>query len=130
MNSLILHKEVLSFCKITLYQDYVYVIMNEGVTVKPEHNEILVKLALQYYKNEKFVYITHRINSYSVNPTIYIETAKISNLAGFIVIKPKAEFIKTEDIESLFFNKPFIKCTTIEKAIEYKNILLQDYIIS
>lgn len=126
MNSLILHKEVLSFCKITLYQDYVYVIMNEGVTVKPEHNEILVKLALQYYKNEKFVYITHRINSYSVNPTIYIETAKISNLVGFIVIKPQEETIKTEDIESLFFNKPFIKCNTLDKAIEYKDSLLQD----
>lgn len=127
MNNAILHNEVLPFCEITLYKDYIYAIMNEGITVQPEHNDILVKLALQYYSDKNFVYITHRINSYSVNPTIYIETAKIVNLVGFIVVKPPMELIKTEDIESLFFNKPFIKCTSLKKAIALKNRLLQVY---
>jgi len=36
--------------------------------------------------NEAFVYITHRVNSYSVDPTIYISVSKIENLVGFAVV--------------------------------------------
>jgi hypothetical protein len=60
--------------------------MHEGTNVLPENNKILLEVANEYFKNQAFVYITHRINSYSVDPQIYLETAKIENLKGFAVV--------------------------------------------
>lgn len=65
--------------------------MNEGITVIPEYNDILISLANTYFPQRDFVYITHRKNSYSVDPTIYIETSKISNLRAFVVIAQQFE---------------------------------------
>ncbi len=61
-------------------------IMHEGVNVSPDYNDALLQVAETYFKNKPFVYITHRINSYSVDPKIYHETSKIKSLKGFAVV--------------------------------------------
>ena len=104
------------FADIHIYGSYMIVIMNEGVHITPEHNQVLINITDTYYKNKKFVYITHRINSYSVDPKVYIETSKIENLAGFCVVSKNHKALANAEIEKLFLNKPVEVFTTLDDA--------------
>ncbi len=114
------------FCTLKVYSDYVLAVMNEGITVSPEHNDILIEISKKHFSNKNFVYMTHRVNSYSVNPEVYFKTAQIANLSGFIVISNSPLQEHQTRIEKMFFNKPFQKFDTIEEAIIWKNVLLNE----
>lgn len=112
------------FCTMHIYSTYMVVIMNEGVTIKPGHNQILLNVVDTYYKNKSFIYITHRINSYAVDPAIYLETSKIKNLAGFAVVSKDYKAKSNAEIEKLFLNKPFEIFNTLEDAISWAKSLI------
>ncbi|TXE05964.1 hypothetical protein ES711_14085 [Gelidibacter salicanalis] len=95
------------FCDIEIYEDYVVVMINEGVTVMPKHNTILINIVDTYFRHREFVYITHRVNSYAVDPSIYLETSKIKNLRVFVVVSKDYKAKANAEVEMLFFNKPF-----------------------
>jgi hypothetical protein len=120
-------KEVLNFdfCKMSVYDNYLVVVVNEGVDVKPDHNNVLVEVAETYFSDTSFVYITHRLNSYSVDPKIYFETAKIKNLKGFSVVSSNYKAKVNAQIEQMFFNKPFEIFSTIEEAFSWADNLIK-----
>jgi hypothetical protein len=111
------------FCEVHIFDLYMIVIMNEGITVSPSNNQILLNIVDTYYKNKKFVYITHRIHSYSVNPAIYKETSKINNLIGFAIVSSDYKAKSNAEIEKLFLTKPFEVFSTIEEAIIWSQSL-------
>lgn len=74
------------FCEFSIFDNFIIAVMNDGVTVLPEHNLILVELSEKHFKNRPFAYITNRINSYSVDPKVFNETSKIENLIAFAVV--------------------------------------------
>ena len=112
------------FCEMHIYDHYMVVVMNEGVTITPSHNQILLNIVDTYYKNKKFVYITHRLNSYAVDPAIYFETSKIENLAGFTVVSKDFKAKSNAEVEKLFLNKPFEIFDTLEEAITWAKSIL------
>lgn len=118
---------LLDFGLIEIFEDYIKVTINEGVTVSPEHNDVLLEMVEKHYKNKAFLYLTHRINSYSVNPTIYLETAKIENLIGFAVVSDNPIQIKQTKLEKAFFNKELRRFDDVESALQWKNELLDKY---
>ncbi len=113
------------FCDMQIYDHYMITIMKEGVTITPEHNKVLLNIVDTYYSHKQFVYITHRLHSYSVNPAIYFETSKIQNLAGFAVVSKDFKAKSNAEIEKLFLNKPFEVFNTIEEAISWANSILK-----
>lgn len=118
-------KLIFDFCEIHIYDHYMIVTINTGVNLSVEHNATLTNIADTYYKNKSFVYITHRINSYSVDPAIYKETSKINNLAGFCVVSKNYLAKSTAQIEKLFLNKPFEIFDTVEEAIEWSKSVMK-----
>ncbi|WP_411894967.1 hypothetical protein [Winogradskyella sp. A2] len=114
----------LEFCDIAIYDNYLVVIMKEGVNLKPEHNSVLIDVANKYYTDSEFVYITHRINSYSVDPKIYYETAKIENLKGFAVVSEDFKAKSNAEVEKMFFNKPFEIFYKLDEALKWANDLI------
>ena len=115
-------KLALDFCDIHIYDSYMIVTINTGVNITEHHNETLTNIADTYYRNKQFVYITHRINSYSVDPAVYKETSKISNLAGFCVVSKNFMAKSTAQIEKLFLDKPFEIFDTLQDAIEWAQL--------
>lgn len=111
------------FGKVSIYDNYLIAVMNEGITVTPNLNDVLATIADSYYKNKNFVYITHRVHSYAVDPSIYFKTSQISNLVGFAVVSGKKIVIDNTDLESSFLSKPFKSFTNIEDAITWANTL-------
>lgn len=114
----------LHFCDLSIYDNYLVVFMHEGTNVLPENNKILLEVANEYFKNQAFVYITHRINSYSVDPQIYLETAKIENLKGFAVVSNVYKAKSNAEVEKMFFNKPFCIFSELNEAVAWANELV------
>jgi len=106
----------LKYCSITFYDFYMVVVMNEGINVSQKENNELTDLAFKHYGSQPFVYITHRLNSYSVDPNIYFETSKIPNLMGFAVVTTKYHAKINAQIEKQFLKKPFEVFPDLEAA--------------
>lgn len=113
------------FGEVTIYKNYLVAIMNEGVTISPNLNDVLERISKEYFADTKFVYITHRINSYAVDPSIYFKTSKIENLAGFAVVTGKKIVIDNTDLESSFLTKPFKAFSNLENAISWAKKLCE-----
>ena len=99
--------------------------MNEGVNVAEAQNKILIDIIGNFYIDKPFVYITNRINSYSVDPHIYPVTAKVKNLVGFAVVSKEYKAKVNAKIEQMFFNKPFEIFSTLEEAQDWANDLVK-----
>jgi hypothetical protein len=115
----------LKFCTLSFFDNYVISVINEGEHVDYTLNKILIKKIEKRF-NKPFIYITNRINSYSVDPNIYPRTTEVKNLAGFAVVS-KAHMAKVNaQIEQMFFGKPFEIFSELEEAIAWaKKILKQ-----
>lgn len=106
-----------SFGVAEIYDDYIIMVMNEGVNVTREHNKELVKLAENTYAGKKFGYITHRKHSYSVDPRTYTDTSKIKNLVAFAVVSNEKIIMSNVELEKLFLKKPIRHFEKLEDAI-------------
>lgn len=114
------------FGKVTIHDNYIITVMNEGITVLPSLNDTLEDIAYTYFFNKKFVYITHRKNSYAVDPNIYFRTSKIPNLIGIAIVSGDKIIIDNSELESKFFDKPFKKFNKLNDAISWANQLCLD----
>ena len=110
----------------TIYDNYVVVVINEGVNITPDHNNVLVEVTNTHFLDKPFVYITHRINSYSVDPKIYYETSKIENLKGFAVVSENYKAKVNAEIEKMFFKKPFETFNKMENAFTWAINLIKE----
>ena len=108
-----------------IYDNYMRVVINEGITVSPEDNNTLLEMVENHFKNKPFVYISHRIHSYAINPTVYFETAKIKTLVGLAVVSDSPLQINQTQIEKTFFNKELKHFHDMESALVWKEELLK-----
>lgn len=113
------------FCEMHIYESYLIVTINDGIHLSPDKNEVLAEIAEIYYNNKQFVYITHRKNSYSVDPAIYIQTSRIKNLCGFAVVAGVSLAKGNAEIEKLFLKKPFEIFSTTDDAVNWAKRITQ-----
>lgn len=111
----------LSFCKMIFSQNYVICNIHEGETVSVEKSNLQTEVILDHYQDKPFVYITHRIHSYSVDENIYADTSKIENLVGFVIVSSSKASIKNALFEQMFLDKPFEIFEDLEDAILWAN---------
>jgi hypothetical protein len=84
---------------------------------------VLVEKAQTFYKDAPFVYLTHRVNSYAVDTSIYSKTSQLENLIGFGVISKNYLAKSNAEIEKLFLSKPFRIFDSLDDAIEWAKTL-------
>ncbi|MEW7292789.1 SpoIIAA family protein [Aquimarina penaris] len=118
----------LEFCTAELYNDYAIVVMKKGVTVSPNYIGTFLEIVNKHYKNRPFVYISHRVNSYSVNPATHLESSKVPSLIGVAVVSDDPlQKIQTK-VEKPFFEKEFQHFDTLEEALKWKDEIIKKYI--
>lgn len=114
------------FCTIDVYDNFVISTINKGFHLTPDKNKILEDIANEYFSDKLFAYISHRKYSYSVDPSIYIQTSKIKNMVGMAVVA-KAPLAKgNAEIEKLFLDKPFEIFTDLDDAIAWAKSLVSN----
>jgi len=115
----------LKFCTLKFYNNYVISVINEGEHVDNKINKKLIDIINAHYKTP-YVYITHRVHSYSVDPHIYSTTTSVKNLVGFAVVSNDYISKNNAKIERLFFGKPFEVFTELNDAIIWAEDLVKN----
>ncbi len=98
--------------------------IRSGVTVTPEHNKMLKEIIDNHFMNKPVVYISNRINSYSVDPLTYLATSKIFNILGMAVIAKKDMVKNNALFEGNFYGKPFEVFDTLSDAVAWAHKLI------
>lgn len=115
---------IIDFAKIAIHDRFMIVEVNTGVHLNPDHHDVLEEVAKLYFKDDPFIYITHRKNSYSVDPIIYKKTSQLKSLVGFAVVVDVPVSKANAEIEKLFLNKPFEIFQSLDNAIVWAKKVL------
>ena len=111
------------FGDVFIFDGYIVSEMKEGVTINwDEHMTNVSDDIAQFSGNDgsNFIYISHRIHSYSVMPSDWLKFYKQSyTLKGYgIVGYSKSSFLNVV-IENLFFPKKIKRFANLETAIQW-----------
>lgn len=112
----------LGFGKVIIHENILIAKLNEGILFDIESNRKLLELGKEIFKDQNYGYISHRINSYAVDPLVYFESANTGNLKAIAVVSHSEMTRKNaEMVESKFYkdNNCFGVFTTLEEAVEW-----------
>ncbi|MGB7842845.1 MAG: hypothetical protein WBL21_08655 [Salinimicrobium sp.] len=77
--------------------------LHEGVLLDVENNRKLLALGHDTFKGENYGYISHRVNSYAVDPMVYRESADHPQLRAIAVVSDKEMVRKSAQLEKNFY---------------------------
>lgn len=100
--------------------------LNEGIIFDISHNKELLDLAQKRFNMFPYGYISNRVNSYSINPLIHLESANVENLISIAIVSKNPLVRQNTIIEKQFFrNKSsFEVFENLEEAIQWTNTQL------
>lgn len=112
---------ILPFGKLKIENRIVIAEINEGVHLTLELSEEIILSVFNSIGDQPTMYISNRINSYSVDPIIYNTVSQIKNILGIAVVNNIENVKNSVQIEKLFFKNKFKHFNTIDEAISWSN---------
>tara|TARA_B100000949_G_C14172123_1_gene403791 strand:+ start:240 stop:704 length:465 start_codon:yes stop_codon:yes gene_type:complete len=109
---------------IYFYGNIAIVEAKEGVTLSYKNAFPVLVKGLTYLKVSSWVYISNRINSYSLIPQDYKYLEKVPTLKGIAVVAKSNIGVKNTEVEAAFFNKPFVSFSNLTEAYNWGKDLL------
>ncbi|QCX01624.1 hypothetical protein FGM00_16450 [Aggregatimonas sangjinii] len=99
---------------------------NEGVHVTKENAAEPIRLAKELCGTEKpLVYISHRLHSYSMDPTGYEAVTKMfPNFRGFAIVSNNRYRRMLANLERLFIKRPIRVFYDLDRAFQWAETLL------
>jgi len=76
----------LDFGSVSIHEDFIVAKMNEGILFDISKNETLLEMGTEVFQGKPYAYISHRVNSYAVDPMVYKQSAKFPNLKVIAVV--------------------------------------------
>ncbi len=90
--------------KVTFYDNYLIIEVAEGVSFDYQKAKELSRLTNLHFEGRPFGYISHRINSYSIEATDYTKIKEVfPNLEAFAVVVFNRVQESSVRIENMFF---------------------------
>ncbi len=117
-------------CGILRVQDRILINeMDEGALLDVETNRRILEIGSEIFNNEVFGYISHRINSYAVNPMVYRDSAEHPLLKAIAVVSQSEMRRENARIEQQFYtNKNSFKIfSSLEEAVTWMNEIINSY---
>lgn len=109
---------VLDFGALEFHENLAIGIINEGVDLSQEQESEIFSYCTRQFGEEDFVFISHRINSYSFNPFMHKEVANMQeHLKAYAVVARTPAQRLSFAIEKLFFKKPCSFFLNMEDAM-------------
>ena len=116
----------LEFTILDFYDDYVLSRPRAGELLGAQQVADLVEVCSDHYGDRDFVYLSYRINEYTVNPTIYLNLEEIRNLAGIGVIITENSSLASANFEKNFSKVPYEIFMELEDALEWVQKILKE----
>ena len=103
--------------------------MNEGALLDVETNREILQIGCNNFGTEFFGYISHRINSYAVNPMVYRESAEHPQLKAIAVVSENKLVRETARLEQQFYTNKnsFEIFSSLEEAKEWMKEQINSY---
>lgn len=114
----------LKFATLKFYKDFVVSKIKEDIVLDKNYTDELVKACSGIYMGKKFIYISLRFNSYNVDPTIYVNLEKTTNLWGIAIVSENAAALEMAVFEKNFAKFPFEIFTEFEQALTWAKEIL------
>ncbi|WP_299522705.1 hypothetical protein [Winogradskyella sp.] len=111
--------------EIFVFDDFLVKQIKEGESIDKEELEIFNEVLEKHFKNKNMAYISNRITSYSVNPLVYKEAEKISNMVAVAIIPATPKMRANAEYERQFYNKPFGIFDNLSKAIKWVHKIIE-----
>lgn len=121
------HYYDLDYTEVFIFDQFLINQIRDGVTITPKHNKKLREIVNSHFKNKPVVYISNRVNSYSVDPITYLGTSKIHNLLAIAIVAEKKINRTNAVFESSFYNKPFEVFPTLSEAISWVESVIKEH---
>lgn len=110
-----------------LYEKFAVIEAREGATLSYRSGFTLLVKGLNIYGATPWIYISNRVNSYSVVPTDYKYLNKVPTLKGLVIVSQEKSKMNNAHLEKEFFKKPFIIVSSLAEAYEWgKERLAED----
>jgi hypothetical protein len=111
----------LDFGKITFEANILIAELNEGILLDVENNRKLLEIGRKTFNNGSYGYISNRVNSYGVNPMVYLESASTPALKAIAVVTTNPVCRQNAILERQFYrdSNSFEIFKTLEEAINW-----------
>lgn len=111
----------LDFGKVWFKENILIAELNEGILFDVDNNRKLLELGKTTFQDKPYGYISHRVNSYAVNPMVYLESANTPNLKAIAVVTNSVFSKNNAILEKQFYSdgSAFEIFTTLGDAIEW-----------
>lgn len=111
----------LDFGKVSFIDNILIAELNEGVLFDVESNRVLLELGKKTFEGQPYGYISNRVNSYAVNPMVYLESAAAPTLKAIAVVTLDDVGKQNAFLEKQFYkeNNSFGIFGTLEEALEW-----------
>ncbi|WP_104734807.1 hypothetical protein [Hanstruepera ponticola] len=113
-----------------VFDEFLICQITEGVNVTPDHSEILNQVIKKHFQGKDLVYISNRVNSYSVDPLTYVETERIPNLVAIAMVPDDDIMRKNAEYERNFYDKPYEIFNNLSEAIEWSHRMINDHVLN
>ncbi len=113
------HYYDIGHAEVFVFDDFLVKQVKEGETVDMKETRLFKNILEEHFSNKNMAYISNRVTSYSVNPLVYKESEKISNLVAIAIIPATPKMRASAEYESQFYNKPFGIFDNLSEAIKW-----------
>ena len=117
----------LGYTDVFIFEHYLINQIKDGVVISYEHYEVLKAFVEKYFPNSNMVYLSNRVNSYTVNPLVHHKTSTIDNLIGVGIVVDTGLKEQAALFESQFFNKDFEIFVTLQEGIMWATDLINNH---
>lgn len=109
----------LGYSEVFVFENHLINQIKEGEKVVVGHAQTLRAMIDKHFKDRKMVYIANRVNSYSVNPLVYLKVAEMDNLKAICIVTDSNMKWNTALYEKQFSAKPFEIFSNMNEAISW-----------
>ena len=112
----------LDFGIVTIHENILIAKLDEGVLFDVENNRKLLQLGSEIFQGTNYGYVSHRVNSYAVDPMVYFESANVTNLRAIAVVSENEMTRRNaEEVERKFYkdSNSFEVFQTLEEAVAW-----------
>ena len=109
-----------SFGTVTVFGSIISIVIDEGITFRPEDLDELFEIFDVYFPDKKFGYISNRINDYSIELSPKLYKRIHPNVAALAAICYTQSSYKSAQFEKEFYkNKPFEAFKNYDEAVAW-----------
>ena len=117
--TVIVREYLLDVGKIQVYDNYMVSIFDEGATLTLERAYQIIGISEIHFRNRNFGFVSHRINSYAIDPTVYTYLRQLDNLKAFAIVSNKEVDMHNFHIEKLFYKNAMKLFVDYHKAVKW-----------